>query len=181
MVFKPGCTYHISARTFNNTLAFPTRANYRFFIAKLRRLNRFCHLLGYCLMPDHLDMLVHLAAGAPGLQRTPNNQMQILSRAIGTLLSSYAQAYNKQQRRKGSLFQPKAKAARIRRDMSGRLESIHSGPVSRTGFQCWRLGILFVRRVSQEQQRHLQYRAGQEAAGIIIWMRISELPLIAFN
>ncbi|MFZ2905908.1 MAG: hypothetical protein WAZ98_06875 [Cyclobacteriaceae bacterium] len=36
--------------------------------------------------------------------------MQVLSRKIGTILSSYTQAFNKQEKRTGSLFQPKTKA-----------------------------------------------------------------------
>jgi len=37
-------------------------------------------------------------------------EMQVLSRAIGTVLSSYTQALNKQQGRRGSLFAHKTKA-----------------------------------------------------------------------
>ncbi|HEV8514007.1 MAG TPA: transposase, partial [Cyclobacteriaceae bacterium] len=39
--------------------------------------------------------------------------IQILSRKLGTILSSYTQAINKQEKRSGSLFQPKTKAKEL--------------------------------------------------------------------
>src|SRR5688572_22260357 len=110
MNFKPGAIYHLYNRTFNHTLAFPTRANYQFFTDKILDLRRLCDILSYCVMPDHFEIMIHIPQQSPGLCMTPNGQMQILSRQIGNLLSSYARAYNKQQGRRGSLFQPKTKS-----------------------------------------------------------------------
>ena len=39
--------------------------------------------------------------------------LQLLSRKLGTILSSYTQAFNKQENRTGSLFQPKTKAKEL--------------------------------------------------------------------
>jgi putative transposase len=61
---------------------------------------------------------------------TRNGQMQIFSRQIGTLLSSYAQAYNKQQGRRGSLFQPKTKSTRLTSDAPECMKVIHARPVN---------------------------------------------------
>ncbi len=135
MHFKPGHTYYLRSSTFSNTVAFPTRANYRFFIAKLRTIGAFADLLCYCLAPDHFQLLIHVSEHSFGLRRTSNDQMQVLSRAIGTLLSSYARAYNKQMGRRGSLFQPKTKSSLLNESAAEFFHHIHQSPV--------RLGLAF--------------------------------------
>lgn len=129
MIFKPDNIYHIHNRTFNNTLAFPTEANYRFFREKMRSLANCCDLLCYCLMPDHFDFIVYVSDGSMGVQRTANGQMQVLSRRIGTLLSSYTLAYNKQLHRRGSLFQPKTKSNPLNGNVMDCFDYIHQKPI----------------------------------------------------
>ena len=129
MNFQPERLYHLYNRTFNQTLAFPTRQNYLFFTKKLSRLQELCDILCYCLLPDHFEIMIHVPAGSPGLRRTTNGQMQVLSRRIGNLLSSYVRAYNKQQHRSGSLFQPKTKAKELAQNAIVCFKGIHDKPV----------------------------------------------------
>jgi hypothetical protein len=81
-------------------------------------------------MPDHLEIIVHIPDSSPGLRRTANDQMQVFCRKVGNLLSSYARAYNKQQGRKGSLFQPKTKARMLRENLLTHIRYIHTKPVT---------------------------------------------------
>jgi putative transposase len=129
MNFKPDKIYHLYNRTFNHTLAFPTRSNYRFFLRKLAQLRRSCSILCYCIMPDHFELILYMPEGSPGLRLTSKGQMQSFSRQIGSLLGSYAQAFNKQQGRRGSLFQPKTKAKVLDGDSIDHIERIHKKPV----------------------------------------------------
>lgn len=128
MKFHADSIYYLRGTTFNNTLAFPTRANYKFFVSKLRAISTISNLLCYCLAPDHFQLMIHMSGNSIGLRRTYNNQMQVLSRAIGTLLSSYARAYNKQKGRRGSLFQPKTKADLLAANALDYFNHIHQTP-----------------------------------------------------
>lgn len=130
MNFQPGCLYHLHNRTFNNTLAFPKRDNYRFFVKSLSRLLTSCDILSYCLLPTNFDLVVYIPVDSKGLRMTRAGQMQVFSRQIGTLLSSYAQAYNKQVGRRGSLFQPKTKSTRLTSNARECVKVIHAKPVS---------------------------------------------------
>ena len=129
MIFKAGYIYHLYGRTFNHTLAFPTRANYLFFINKLKSLTSYADVLCFCLMPDNFHLVVYMPENARGLCRTSNNQMQVFSRVVGKMLGSYARAYNKQEHRRGSLFQPKTKLSVVNANEKEFLDFIHRNPV----------------------------------------------------
>jgi hypothetical protein len=53
------------------------------------------------------------AEGAKSIDEQHRNKTQLLSKSIGLLLSSYTQAINKQENRKGSLFAHKTKAIQL--------------------------------------------------------------------
>jgi len=110
MYFKEGCTYHIYNRS-NETL-FYNRDNYIFFIWKIRdHILPFADVLAYCLMPNHFHLILTVKAeGIKLSDKKKREDMQLLSQAIGTILSSYTQALNKQIGRRGSLFAHKTKA-----------------------------------------------------------------------
>ncbi len=75
-----------------------------------RELPTYCDILAYCLMPNHFHLLIYVPVNSEGLHFLPNQNQQILVRKLGTLLSSYSQAINKQENRSGSLFQQKTKS-----------------------------------------------------------------------
>ena len=71
----------------------------------------YANILSYCLMPNHFHLILTVKPeGAAFFENKRLEELQILSRAIGTILSSYTQALNKQQGRRGSLFAHKTKA-----------------------------------------------------------------------
>ena len=110
MFFIKDCSYHIYNRS--NEIVFHNRENYLFFLRKIREhILPCCDILAYCLMPNHFHLIVTVKAeGAAFIDNIRLEEMQVLSRGIGTILSSYTQALNKQQGRRGSLFAHKTKA-----------------------------------------------------------------------
>ncbi|MDO5523430.1 MAG: transposase [Bacteroidia bacterium] len=110
MYFEEDCTYHIYNRS--NEVVFEDRANYIFFLQKVRKHIMPCaHILCYCLMPNHFHFIVKVKKeGAVFFVNNRVNEMQRLTRAFGTVLSSYTQAINTKKKRRGSLFAHKTRA-----------------------------------------------------------------------
>ena len=110
MYYKEDCTYHIFNRS--NETVFYNRENYLFFLKKIREyVLPNANILSYCLMPNHFHLILTVKPeGVINIENEKLEEMQVLSRAIGTTLSSYTQAINKQQGRRGSLFAHKTKA-----------------------------------------------------------------------
>lgn len=112
MNFEAGKCYHIYNRSFEKTPIFLNQENYNFFIKKLSSLNSYCSILAYCLMPNHFHLLIYTFHINEKSTITLSG-LELLPRKIGTLLSSYTQAFNKQNKRNGSLFQPKTKSKEL--------------------------------------------------------------------
>lgn len=135
MNFSENCLYHVYNRTFQSTRAFRSNRNYRYFREKLSTLTPLCDMLAYCLMPDHFHLLINIPADSIGLAPLSNldesPHMQVICRRIGTILSSYTQGFNKQERRKGSLFQPRTKSKQLDIDHAITcFHYIHQNPVT---------------------------------------------------
>ena len=110
MFFKQDCTYHVFNRS--NGIVFYNRENYLLFLRKIRdHILPYANILSYCLMPNQFHLILTVKPeGVVFFDNKRLEEMQVLSRAIGTVLSSYTQALNKQQGRRGSLFAHKTKA-----------------------------------------------------------------------
>lgn len=104
MFYEEEATYHIYNRS-NETL-FYNRENYLYFLQGVRKhIAPYADILAWCLMPNHFHII--LTVKKSGVEISTSNfkeGVQLLSKNIGTLLSSYTQAINKQQNRRGSLF-----------------------------------------------------------------------------
>lgn len=104
--------YHIYNRGNNKQKIFFINENYIFFLKKVRaQLLPFSKIISYCLMPNHFHFIIK--ATEKSIKERPTfggKPMQELPYRIGILLSSYAQAINKQNNTIGSLFQQKTKA-----------------------------------------------------------------------
>jgi putative transposase len=67
--------------------------------------------LAYCLMPNHFHLILKVNAdGVKFSDKKKREDMQLLAQSVGTILSSYTQALNKQIGRRGVLFAHKTKA-----------------------------------------------------------------------
>lgn len=110
MYFKEDCTYHIYNRS--NEIVFHNRENYIFFLRKIKKhVLPYAEIISYCLMPNHFHFIVTVKPeGVVCFEKKRVDELQHLTRAIGTVLSSYTQAVNIELGRKGSLFAHKTKA-----------------------------------------------------------------------
>lgn len=125
--------YHVYNRGNNRQRIFFTAANYLFFLKKLReQVHPLCPIVGYCLMPNHFHLLLYpgetAVADFPVRAGVPRSR---LAAAFATLLSSYAQGINKQERRTGVLFEGRtqAKALSTERYAHWCLHYLHQNPV----------------------------------------------------
>jgi putative transposase len=110
MHFEEDYTYHVYNRS--NECVFYSRSNYLFFLNKVRKnILPLANILAYCLMPNHFHFLLNVKKkGAEFINENHRKNTQLLSKEIGNIISSYTQAINKQQNRRGSLFSHKTKA-----------------------------------------------------------------------
>lgn len=115
MKFEEDAIYHIYNRS--NEITFRTRGNYLFFLHKIKLyLYPYCHILAWCLMPNHFHILIQAKKeGIHFSEDKHRGNIQLLSLKIGLLISSYTQAYNKMFNRRGRLFSHKT-AAKILND-----------------------------------------------------------------
>jgi REP element-mobilizing transposase RayT len=114
MHFQPNSFYHIYNRGNNKQLIFFNQNNYIYFQRKIMEtLTPLCDIIAYCLMPNHFHILVYIPETSEGTKTLNSQPQQILVRKLGTLLSSYCQAINKQEERTGSLFQQKTKSKEL--------------------------------------------------------------------
>jgi len=150
--------YHIYNRGNNSQPIFFNDENYLYFLRKVRiELAGYFSFLSYCLMPNHFHFLVQVKDISVNENHStddinPSDRskrltrptalsgqtgMDPIARKIGTLLSSYTQAINKQQNKTGSLFQQKTKAKCLNEHTATRnnyvtacFHYIHQNPVS---------------------------------------------------
>jgi len=104
MHFEPVAVYHVYNRS--NETIFLNRENYLFFLKKVKeQITPFCKILAWVLMPNHFHFLVVATEiGCLPVNEKHRQSLQLLPKHIGTLLSSYTQAINKQENRRGKLF-----------------------------------------------------------------------------
>jgi len=110
--FYPETFYHIYNRGIDTGNLFFNKDNYNYFMHKYEfYLKDFIDLYAYCLLPNHFHFLIKVKSegsikNLPGFQNLEGfNCSKLISKAFSNLFNSYAKAVNKQQKRKGSLFQ----------------------------------------------------------------------------
>ena len=115
-------TYHIFNRGANREPIFFNEANYRYLLELLKKyLRKYdISLTCYCLMPNHYHFIARQNSDAP------------ISRFLQTTFNAYAQAVNKQQNRKGTLFESRPKSIHIDDEsyLVHLFRYIHLNPVS---------------------------------------------------
>jgi len=117
--------YHIYNRGNNKQTIFFNDNNYLFFLKKVRQqLLPVAKIVSYCLMPNHFHFIIMATEGSIKERAAFGGRpMQELPYRTGILISSYAQAINKQNGTTGSLFQQKTKAKILREEVNGKSES----------------------------------------------------------
>ncbi|MCL5958107.1 MAG: transposase [Chloroflexi bacterium] len=94
-VFVEGSYYHLFNRSVDGEKLFFNRETYEYCLRLANLYRRKCgvSVVAYCLMPNHYHFLLKQETGEP------------LSKFINLLFNSYVQAVNRQQSRKGPLFE----------------------------------------------------------------------------
>ena len=109
--------YHIYNHAVGNELFFKSDENYNFFLRRFKKhVHPYAELYAYCLMSNHFHFVVKVKPEKEVLfaykykrelqskRIVKSNVPDILSQAFSNYFNSYAQAYNKENNRMGSLF-----------------------------------------------------------------------------
>ncbi|MDT0644093.1 hypothetical protein RM553_14745 [Zunongwangia sp. F363] len=134
---EPDKFHHGYNRANGNENIFKNKENYRFFLQQYKKYivplaDTFC----YCLMPNHFHFLFRIKS-EPELKKLvdfPNSPAveKFLSKGFSNFFSSYTQAFNKQQNRRGSLFMKNFKRKCIEKEdyLYNLIPYIHNNPVA---------------------------------------------------
>jgi putative transposase len=109
-IFDQGL-YHIYNRGNNKQPLFFSEQDYNLFIElSIKNLTPRCHILAWCLMPNHFHFLLEI--NETSLERIiwGGNQMPAITNGFQLLQSNYAKIINNRENRSGSLFQQKTKS-----------------------------------------------------------------------
>ncbi len=104
-LFAPGLLYHVIVRGNQRRKTFLSHADYQAYLERLGRYRRkFAHTLhAYCLMPNHVHLLVE-------------SSTEPLAKFMQGLQQSYSQYYNLRHRKTGHVFQGRYKAIVCEKD-----------------------------------------------------------------
>ena len=101
----PNTFYHIYNRGNNREQIFYSRSHYLYFLQKINRfIKPHCHILAWCLMPNHFHFLVYTNHKGIELLKKQQQSISKLMEGFRNLLSTYTQGFNQEQQRTGSLF-----------------------------------------------------------------------------
>lgn len=140
---ESNCFYHIYNHAVGKENLFIAERNYTFFLLKIEKyLIDFMDVYSYCLIPNHFHLLVKIkdyesilkeyARLNPNKTLNPSSSISaIISQRFSHLFNSYAQAYNKMNNRKGSLFNNRFKRKHVEGDeyLVKLIHYIHFNPV----------------------------------------------------
>jgi len=143
---KAGHTYHIWTHANGSENLFRSEENYNYFLKKyLYHVHPVVETFAYCLMPNHLHLMVRVKDDKEILQfvRKKKERLnlqgledlgglgKVVSQQFSNLFNSYTKSYNKKYNRKGSLFIPNFKRRLIDSDdyFVRLIAYIHNNPV----------------------------------------------------
>jgi REP element-mobilizing transposase RayT len=140
---QPDSFYHIYNRANGNENIFTTGENYIFFLKQFKQyILPFTHIYCYCLMPNHFHFLIKVKSEKElnnffnteknnSTFLKPKTLEKLISKQFSNFFSSYTQAFNKQQSRKGSLFMKNFKRKKIenRQYLYKLIHYIHHNPI----------------------------------------------------
>ncbi len=123
--FEEQTHYHIYNRGINGESIFASDENQRYFLSKWKKfIHPYFDTIAYCLMPNHFHFLVRVKIATEEIREKiekentskasqfTNNEINyntFLEDQFKRLFSSYALAFNREQKRTGTLFQKRFK------------------------------------------------------------------------
>ncbi len=127
-LLEPDKYYHIYNHAAGKDLLFTKADNYNFFLQQFSKyINPVADTFAYCLMPNHFHFLIRIKnekdltgfqnlSGLKAENRNQTNLSNFISNQFSKFFNSYAKAYNKQQNRRGALFERPFKRIHIEND-----------------------------------------------------------------
>jgi putative transposase len=113
-VFEPDCFYHVFNKSVGDELLFRKDENYLYFLSLIKKhLDPFVNFYAYCLMPNHFHFLIQIKDENSFEDQSNKEISRLISHKFGNVFNTYAQAYNKENDRKGSLFKNRFKRKKI--------------------------------------------------------------------
>ena len=144
---EPDKYYHIYNHAVGRDNLFRSDENFNYFLQKYKYyISSVADTFAYCLMPNHFHLAVRIKSRKElidffstrqglktldGLELDGLELNKQISLQFGHLFNSYAQSFNKQQKRKGSLFEKNFERKHINSDEYFRslMHYIHYNPV----------------------------------------------------
>ena len=157
IIIEPNKFYHIYNHAVGNELLFKNFDNYRYFLQKYTEyIYPVAKTYSYCLMPNHFHFLISIRNDNELLKYYKKKYVKFKSKAedpagfqnpqglladelisiqtskhFGNFFNAYAKAFNKQQNRRGSLFEDDFKRIEVKEDkyLLNLVCYIHNNPV----------------------------------------------------
>ncbi len=154
ILLQPEKYYHLYNRANGSDNLFVNKGNYEFFLQRYQsHISPIAETLAYCLMPNHFHLVIKIrteaelkkqdeekkhkkALAGNAVKSTSDKEVafdssRFISQQFSNLFTSYAQAFNKQQGRHGSLFSPNFERKEINSDQYLRqsILYVHLNPV----------------------------------------------------
>jgi putative transposase len=121
MIYEKSSIYHLFNRGCDKRSIFLSDKNYYYFLNKIRLSKEKYNVdvIAYCLMPNHFHLLVK------------QNSISPISKWIQNFLNGYVQAFNRQNNRKGTLFESSTQPRLINKEsyLYCLIHYIHYNPV----------------------------------------------------
>ncbi|MEA2105454.1 MAG: transposase [Bacteroidota bacterium] len=126
--------FHIYNHAVGTEMLFKTDRNYHFFLYLVKKhLISFVDIYAYCLMPNHFHLIILIKEENEILakKKAKTSIPLLISQQFSNLFNSYAQAFNKENNRKGSLFLNRFKRKIIKDEkyLKKLIHYIHYNPV----------------------------------------------------
>lgn len=155
---KPSKSYHLYTHANGSENLFRNEENFRYFLRRYEEyIPHVADTLAYCLMPNHLHLLVRIKSEKEVIKNFPKTDKSSkvsspshtnlgglsqdlgglspiekrISKQFSNLFNSYTKSYNKMYRRMGSLFIPNFKRKEINSDsyLTSIIHYIHHNPI----------------------------------------------------
>jgi len=146
LLLEPEHFYHIYNRANGRERLFVNEGNYRYFLEKYAEyIYPFAETFAYCLLPNHFHFLIRIRSleelrklknlqvltNLQGLEDLEGLHAKDLTQQFSNFFNAYTKAFNKQQSRRGNLFQHNFKRIRVRDDgyLCQLIYYIHCNPI----------------------------------------------------
>ncbi len=111
MKLLPENSYHIYNQGNNQECLFHDDSAYYSFLDLFKSyVVPHCHIICWCLMPNHFHFLIHTDERVNILKKQGSLLLDPITNGFRKLLSTYSHKFNLQNERSGALFRPKTKA-----------------------------------------------------------------------